>query len=336
MSEPVKNSFGFRAFVWKLTRGWWFRLIVLALAMVLIPYLLSRIMASTRRIAVFHAGEIEAPATAGVETSMLRVACYNIAHGRGVAESNWSGGSPVERLDRLDQIGQLLKEIDADVVVLNEVDFDSSWSNSVNQAEYLAKAAGYSFRVEERNIDFRVLWWKWRFGNAILSRTPITQSQVIDLPEYATWETLLAGKKRAVKCIVEFNGGLHTIVGAHLSHRSEDLRVRSAQMLVDEVDELDASFVIAGDMNSTPAGFPQHHVDGQGRNAIEVFDQFGSFVRTPEAAPPAEQSLTFPSTHPQIVIDWIFTPAGSSFGNYQVLQSKLSDHLPVVADVSFF
>jgi len=317
----------------KLTRRWWFALIVLTLAIVLIPYLFSRIMASDRSIAVFATDAVERLPAGGVEKSELRVACYNIAHGRGVAESNWSGGSSAERLDRLDQIGRLLKEINADVVVLNEVDFDSSWSHSVNQAEYLAKAAGYPFRVEQRNLDFRILWWKWRFGNAILSKTPITKAQVIDLPEYAAWEALLVGKKRAVKCAVEFSGERHTIVGARLSHRSEGLRVRSAQMVVDAVDEQDGSFVIAGDMNSTPAGFPEHHADGQGRNAIEVFDQSGLFSRQPETAPPEEQTLTFPSTEPRIVIDWIFITQESSFKDYRVLQSQLSDHLPVVADV---
>ena len=283
-------------------------------------------MAPARSIAVFPDLDVAPLSTAGKET--IRVACYNIAHGRGIADSNWSGGTLKERMDRLDKIGELLKKIDADVVVLNEVDFDSSWSHSVNQAEYLAKVAGYPFRVEQRNLDFRLLWWKWRFGNAILSKTPISGACVINFPDYRWWETLLAGKKRAVKCEVAFNGSHHVIVGAHLSHRSEALRVQSAQVLVNCVHRGLYPVVIAGDMNSTPAGFPNHQVDANDRNAIEVFEQSGTACRYSD-----RQAMTFPSTRPQMMIDWILISNDFSFQDYQVLKSDLSDHLPAYADV---
>ena len=77
-----------------------------------------------------------------------------------------AGGKPSERSDRLREIADFLIEVDADVVVLNEVDFDASWSGHLNQAEFLASRAKYPYRVEQRNLDFRVLGWTWRFGNA--------------------------------------------------------------------------------------------------------------------------------------------------------------------------
>ena len=330
----MRNGSSFHLLKKMQPKRWWTRALVIVAAVVLVPYIFSRIMAPSRRILVFADPEITTQSTFEKET--VRVACYNIAHGRGTAESNWSGGTANERMNRLEAIGKLLMEIDADVVVLNEVDFDSSWSHSVNQAEYLGKVAGYAFRVEERNMDFRLLWWKWRFGNVILSRARISNAQVVDFPNYASWETLLAGKKRGVKCEVAFNGIQHVVVGAHLSHRSEALRVKSAQMLVDRVTEGSGlhPLIIAGDMNSTPAGFPGHHVDQQEQNAVGVFDRSDLFVRNPETAPPDKQSLTFPSTAPRIVIDWIFAPVDSRFENYQVIQSELSDHLPVAAEVN--
>ena len=57
----------------------------------------------------------------------------------------------------MDQIAALLRTINADVVVLNEVDFDSTWTHSVDEARYLAEKAGYPFLAEQRNIDYRVL-----------------------------------------------------------------------------------------------------------------------------------------------------------------------------------
>jgi endonuclease/exonuclease/phosphatase family metal-dependent hydrolase len=142
-----------------------------------------------------------------------------------------AGGTAEERKTRLDQIAELLQDIDADIVVLNEVDFDSSWSLSTNQARYLAQQAGYSYWAEQRNLDFRVLTWKWRFGNAILSRYPILQSSVIDLPGFSSVETFFAGKKRALNCTVELNGNKVRILAVHLCHRSEAIRARSAEVL---------------------------------------------------------------------------------------------------------
>lgn len=108
-----------------------YRKLIAAVAVVLVvllgPYVWSRNLSSSVQIQVFGSGEAQA-----APTGMLRVACYNIAHGRGLAESNWDGGDAATRIGRLDDIAALLVKLDADVVVLNEVDFDASWSNHVN------------------------------------------------------------------------------------------------------------------------------------------------------------------------------------------------------------
>ena len=154
--------------------------ICLALILVIAPYVFSRIASSWRCLSI-HA----LPARVDnlpLNGRALRIACYNIAHGRGQSKTNWTGEGKTERRQRLDEIAQQIRSVDADIIVLNEVDFDSSWSFSVNQAQYLADAAGYPFRAEQRNLDFRLLAWKWRFGNAVLSRFPIRDAKILDLP----------------------------------------------------------------------------------------------------------------------------------------------------------
>lgn len=306
------------------------RLILVALAVVLAPYSFSRFASPWNRVSVHSTISNE---IAHAPTARLRIACYNIAHGRGAAESNWKGGNGDERMTRLDQIADLIRNIDADVVVLNEVDFDSSWSCSVNQARYLAERAGYPFWVEERNLDVRILVWKWRFGNAILSRYPINDARCIDLPSYSYWESFLAGKKRSVTCEIEVGKRRVNVVGAHLSHRSENLRVRSAEIIAKKVTAWGLPTVVAGDMNSTPPSFPNTDADADGRNAITTFDQSERFRRSPVAPPTGTDHLTFHSAKPTCIIDWILIPSGWEFLDYDVRSSPLSDHRPVVADV---
>ena len=258
----------------------------------------------------------------------LSLVAYNIAHGRGLSESNWTGETRQKRLQRLDAIAALLAQIDADVVVLNEVDFDSSWSHHVDQARYISEKAGYPYAAKVHNLDFRVLGWTWRFGNAVLSKHPIGNASVVDLPCYATWEAAIVGKKRALRCEIESPQGSFAVIATHLSHRSEAVRAESADVLSSEVSGSKLPTVLAGDFNSAPTGFPHSTKDAEGQNAIEVLSVNQSLSRIPAELPDSFE-FTFSSNDPQQVIDWFFIPSDWSVVDYSVTKSGLSDHRPI-------
>lgn len=317
-------------------RTWRLRVVValvtIVLVVIVLPYALSRVSSPWRRLSIHEAAAAPIDNT-GHSPQRLRIACYNIAHGRGLAESNWDGGNFQERQARLDEIAGLLRKVDADVVVLNEVDFQASWSYGVNQSRYLAEQAGYPYWVEQRNLDFRVLGWTWRFGNAVLSKQPIADAKVIDLPAFSQWEPLLAGKKRGVICTIDFAGQSIRVVGAHLSHRSEAVRVESAHTILNMAKGSSLPTIFAGDLNSTPPDFAGTTNDRFGENAIATFDHSGRFRRQPESGPPTGADFTFHSNEPHTVIDWILIPRDWRFAEYIVHPSKLSDHRLVYADV---
>ena len=297
---------------------------------VLIPYISSRVAAAWQMVAVYELPESSAPIE---NNGRLRVACYNIAHGRGLASSNLTGGDLEERSRRLREIAEQLRQMDADVVVLNEVDFESSWSYGVNQAEELARLAGYPYRVEQRNLDLRVAFWTLRFGNAVLSRYPITSSQLIDLPGDSRLETTLGGKKRAICADIRCADRTIRVIGAHLSFRSEPVRVASANMIRDVASQSDVPVVLAGDMNSTPPEFPQSISTVDNQNAITTLTCDECFSCLPQSSA-ATTDLTFPSDDPCRVIDWIMVSADLNFVAYDVIDSTLSDHKAVVAEIS--
>ena len=132
------------------------------------PYLVSRMVANQNRIRSFEF-DVGQPRSA---SPALRVVSFNLAHGRGPTDDNWEEPG-MDKWDRIQKIAKLLKTLDADVVVLNEVDFNSSWSGGQDQAAAIATEAEYPYLVEQRNLDFRVLHRRWNFGNAILSKSPI-------------------------------------------------------------------------------------------------------------------------------------------------------------------
>lgn len=293
------------------------------------PYLFSRLMSPFRLVAV-HSEPTSSPPPSHGKT--FRVAAYNIAHGRGTAASNSEGGTQAERERRLSEIANLLKKIDAEVVILNEVDFDSSWSHGINQAEFLARAAGYPFRVEQRNLDLRFLWMTWRFGNSILSRYPLTDTQLIELPAYSFWESLLVGKKQAISSVIHLNGRPVRIIGAHLSHRSTSLRVESARSIMKQIQTLDTPTILAGDMNSMPPPFMESQAKTN-LTAMQVFEASRQFSFPPVSIPFPPAEMTFHSEAPKWMIDWILIPENWSFYSFAVDPSTLSDHRLIYADL---
>jgi endonuclease/exonuclease/phosphatase family metal-dependent hydrolase len=309
----------------------WSAVLVAALVLVvLVPYLASRLAASRRRLSVHGPGE--PPARPPGPSGPLRILSYNIAHGRGPVQSNRAGGGPARRRKRLDDIAALLRKADADIVVLNEVDFNSSWSHGVNQARYLAEQAGYPYRVEQRNMDLRLLTWTLSCGNAVLSRWPVRSAECFDLPEYSAIEAVLAGTKRGIACCVDVDGRPLHVLATHLSYRSESVRVRSAEHLLHRAAQSEHPAVLVGDMNSAPPGCCGGQVDGTGRNALAVLrasDDLTHFEPTPNTGLPP----TFPAPDPGKAIDWILVPAGWRFEEYEVIACDLSDHRPVCASV---
>ena len=203
----------------------------------------------------------------------------------------------------------------------------------MNQAEYLAEAAGYTHWVEQRNIDVRLLHWKFRFGNALLSKHPIDRVELVPLPGYATWETWLAGKKNAMACDVRVREHTVRIIGTHLESRTgEPVRVRSG-MISDAIRKSDRPVFVLGDLNSTPPGFPYAATDQDGDNAIAVLDATGYLQRHAQLDRITERDLTYPSIEPRSIIDWILVPHGFQILEYAPIDTQLSDHRPVIAVV---
>ncbi len=263
----------------------------------------------------------------------LRIGCYNIAHGRGLARSNWRMGSTESVLERLRQIAALLREHDLDIVVLNEVDFDSAWSGHENQAEHIARAAGYPHRAEQRNIDVSFPFFSLRFGNAVLSRHPIRDARLIDYPSVSTKETIFAGRKNGLLCTIQLPGDrLVRVLAVHLDHRPEWVRVGSAKVIVDLRKESDVPLIAAGDFNSTRIGFPHATLDRDGRTAISWLLHTGAYQTLP-ADGPRPDDLTFPSVASRSVIDWILVPPAWTIRSKAVIPGTLSDHKLVVMEV---
>jgi protein-S-isoprenylcysteine O-methyltransferase Ste14/endonuclease/exonuclease/phosphatase family metal-dependent hydrolase len=261
----------------------------------------------------------------------LKLASFNIAHGRGTNESNWS--DPSERQTRLRRIAELLRSEKVDIAVLNEVDFASLWSGHENQAEFIAREAGFRHVMEQRNFDMAFPFVRLRFGNAVLSRFPITSSQFVPLPALSNRERRLAGSKHGSVADIQLDETSSIRVFAvHLEWRDEATRSRSAEVIASCATNSPYPFFCLGDFNCFPAAFAGNEFRLNGPTAVDkLLQQTG--LRIAPISESATERSTFPSFAPIVTIDWILIPSGWSFTRHSVLDVRLSDHRPVFAEV---
>jgi endonuclease/exonuclease/phosphatase family metal-dependent hydrolase len=191
------------------------------------------------------------------------------------------------------------------------------------------------------------LFWKWRFGNAVLSKHPIRHAKPLPLPPLNWWESWLVGNKQGVQ-----------VVATHLDARNERNRVDSVQTILRHLNNdlirqkvfdkragdtkptggmpitrMKYPTFLAGDLNSTPTHFPHSSNDQNHQNAINLLDSAGEFRRMPDQNP-SLNDMTYPSVDPDRVINWIMIPSDWQFRGYGILPSTLSDHRRIFADVA--
>ena len=251
-------------------------------------------------------------------TGTIRIGAYNIAHGRGgdPGGSNWEGGTKEDRAKRLNDIADLINEHQLDVLILNEVDFDCTWSHGVNQAAFVAEKCGFPFRVEQRNLDLGIPFMRVAIGNAILSRFPITEPELVEYPPVNWWEPIVAGKKQGLMGRISLPGDSKIEVFAvHAETRDETVRKDSVEALLKKSG---SNSILAGDFNSVRGG--------DGTTAIDQIFEDGRWIEAQTT------DATFSTRKPTQRIDWIFVPKTWTELTSKVIVSDLSDHAFVVGE----
>jgi endonuclease/exonuclease/phosphatase family metal-dependent hydrolase len=197
----------------------------------------------------------------------------------------------------LSDIAAMLREFD--VVALQEVDGGSSRSMFVQQAQFLADAAGFVECIDQRN---RLVGFKryplLHSGNAILSKTNAQAVSLLSLPD------ALKGRGAIVAKFDHW-----TCVNVHLS-LSVRARERQLSFLANALDKTVGPMIILGDFNCLANDA-----------VVEAFCQ--SLQLIAEKTPPS-----FPAWQPKRAIDLILS-RGVVLHNARALPMLASDHLPI-------
>jgi endonuclease/exonuclease/phosphatase family metal-dependent hydrolase len=244
-------------------------------------------------------------ATVSTKVERLRVATYNIHRCRG-----WDQRVLPSRIARV------LEEIDADVIALQEVVNDSRSQAQPGQACYLAKKLGYECRFGQT----RELRGK-PYGNAVLSRFPITMSKAYDLsckplePRACFQVDVDLGERQ---CLHVFNVHLGT---THSERQRQAHALVSTQIL--NSPDMTHPRIMLGDFNDWTQG--------------PVSRLLASHLVSADLMAHLRRRKTYPGFLPIVHLDHIFFDASLHLESLRLHRSRTalmaSDHLPLIADL---
>src|ERR1700712_4830189 len=193
----------------------------------------------------------------------MRMATFNILHGRSVHDGS------VE----LDRLVDSIKRLDADVLALQEVDLEQPRSGKADLTAVAAEAMGaVAHRFVAAIAGTPGATWMAatgreqpgtaEYGIALLSRYPVRSWQVIRLPAIPfTFPVCLPGPRKvivvheepraAVVAVVETPHGELTVVNTHLSFVPGWNRLQLRRLRRD-LTAFPGPLVLMGDLNMTP------------------------------------------------------------------------------------
>jgi endonuclease/exonuclease/phosphatase family metal-dependent hydrolase len=194
----------------------------------------------------------------------LVVVSYNIAYGLGGPHGQTPPVDIATVYDRLDRTIETIAASEADVALLQEVDFASQRTFEIDQLHYIAAALGWGFAARAITWECRYLFWPLtrpvghiRAGMGVLSRYPLVQNTRRRLPQPRG----LSGLARLfvphdTVQMVDVQCGRQTIrlLNVHLDRYRAATRQRQAYELVAFARSVETPMsVIMGAFNAAPS-----------------------------------------------------------------------------------
>lgn len=307
-------------------------------------------------------GQTTAPETAEERPTTLTVLTWNIGYGHGMYSDGTAKYAPhsadKHRL-HLDYMAESIRAAEADVVVLQEIDFDSSRTFHQDQLKALAEKTGLKYwaRAESWRTNY-VPFPTWPFsrqfgsmssGGAVLSRWPIKRNRVelLAKPTSKAWWYNLFYLYRYFQTVeIQVGERKLKLINLHLEAFDRAAKIDQAKLLLKRVGE-EKPDLVAGDFNTVPDGAMKRSGFYNPTDRYENDPTFGIITKMPYqevvqlGAYLSKEELwfTFPSERPDRRLDYIFYREGLTLIKSEVFPGphpEVSDHLALRATFKYF
>ena len=251
-------------------------------------------------VAVVGAITVPAGATHGVSGQPVRAVLYNIHF----------GFDPDGRFS-VDEQAAVLRALEPDIVVLNEVDRGWLTTGGIDTLRLLATALDLPYLFAPAADE---VW-----GNALLSRYPVTEFVTERLPRGADPMT----RSQFGALLEPAPGQQIAVVGTHLSHGDDRAGTRIPQAravagTVARYRERGIPTAVLGDLNAGPSD-----------------PELAAFAALSVVSAVGEGTFTYPSWSPTEQIDHVLLSPDLRATDVTVPDVQASDHLPVAVTIEF-
>lgn len=241
----------------------------------------------------------------------VRVLVYNVHAGKDASGA-----------DNLARVAALVRSVDADVVLLQEVDRRTERSGRVDQPATLARLTGYAAAFG-RTLDYQ----GGEYGIALLSRWPIVRDTLVPLPiepPQARAGGSYEPRGALIVTVAAPGGAPLAIVNTHLDASRDDAwrrqEIRTVLAIADSLRAAGTPTLVGGDLNSTPESAVQEAVRAGGLR--DAWTECGR-----------GDGLTYPADSAIKRIDYLYLTGGATCAEATVPRSDASDHRPLLVRV---
>lgn len=304
----------------------------------------------------------EAAAKSAAPTSIdtLSVMTWNIKFGGGRLVFFWECNGTrynmkeSEVLGHMESVAAKIREIDPDILLLQEVDIQSKRSAYVDQMQYMLNETDLNYGV------YASIWkadyipshglGRMNMGNAILSKWPLNEATRISLPirtDQSALEDYFFFRRNVLKARVEIPGqNQFYACNVHTEPWSQDgTKQKHIDRFKDELDIIHNAgglFIAGGDLNIVPPGSPKwkDFADDQCSDAMFKGDDYtgqeawmDGLYASYAAAVPLDTIKTRPDKHYSFTgdqgvgwvrkLDFLFTNSSFANGSGTTLQDTL-------------
>ncbi len=236
----------------------------------------------------------------------MKIMTFNIQHGLDYKN----------QVIDLDLFADFIKSCDPDICALNEVRGEGNWEGYTDQTGALTNKTGYDGFFGEA---FKVVGTN-PYGNAFLTKHKVKSAEVVHIPDSTDRSEDVHYEHRcAVKAIIDVCGKDVLLIVCHIGLAKSEAR-NAVGVLCGIIDSTDLPCILMGDFNHTKES--------------GLLDPLFERLSDSDTAAKKEGVFTFPSYSPREKIDYILY-RGLECTCSSVVEEIVSDHFPIVAELSF-
>ncbi len=286
----------------------------------------------------------------------LRILSYNMHYGVGAYDDFDRRRTQAELDEVLQGLIRLIETLQPDVVLLQEVDYDSARTRGMNQLRIIAKGAGLRYMApvstwKKGYVPFpywppSLHYGRIDSGQAVLSRFPIVSNRRLHLPKPQAkpfYYNLFYLNRTLQHVQVDVAGRILDVYNVHTEAYDQDNRLLHAQIIREKLKLWGGEWlVLAGDFNAIPPeatlrkDFPDEpETDMTSDRSISVLRKLGlrEIIEESRYKENEQAALSFPAFKPNRRLDYLFFSKNFQMKEGRIAKEagELSDHLPTFA-----